>query len=195
MIVEKQLKEFIDNNFIIVDSDIPNDDGKVYCSKIDGAFIAIVGMEEIFTTLYDNGITEQIQDGYGEPTVCCIGFNPKEQKWYGWSHRAMFGFGIGSKCSKGDCGYKPSNKEDFIEREVSFWGGEYALNGVVDYIEKKDGVLVYYTYNNEVPNVSLRGKKYEHFSKFPKIYGRGEWVAKTLEDAKIMATEFAESVS
>ena len=27
--------------------------------------------------------------------VCSIGFCEKEQKWYGWSHRAIFGFGIG----------------------------------------------------------------------------------------------------
>ena len=25
--------------------------------------------------------------------VCSIGFNKKEQKWYGWSHRAICGFG------------------------------------------------------------------------------------------------------
>lgn len=29
--------------------------------------------------------------------VCSIGFCKKEKKWYGWSHRAMCGFGIGDK--------------------------------------------------------------------------------------------------
>ena len=29
--------------------------------------------------------------------VCSIGFCEKEQKWYGWSHRAMLGFEIGDK--------------------------------------------------------------------------------------------------
>jgi len=29
--------------------------------------------------------------------VCSIGFNEKEQKWYGWSHRAICGFGIGDR--------------------------------------------------------------------------------------------------
>lgn len=29
--------------------------------------------------------------------VCSIGFNPNENKWYGWSHRAIMGFGVGSK--------------------------------------------------------------------------------------------------
>lgn len=35
--------------------------------------------------------------------VCCIGFCKKEQKWYGWSHRAIFGFGIGDIVKEGDC--------------------------------------------------------------------------------------------
>ncbi len=29
--------------------------------------------------------------------VCSIGFNENEQKWYGWSHRAICGFGIGDR--------------------------------------------------------------------------------------------------
>jgi hypothetical protein len=32
-----------------------------------------------------------------ESTVCSIGFCEREQKWYGWSHRAIVGFGIGDK--------------------------------------------------------------------------------------------------
>ena len=35
--------------------------------------------------------------------VCSIGFCEKEQKWYGWSHRAIFGFGIGYVAKKGAC--------------------------------------------------------------------------------------------
>ena len=34
--------------------------------------------------------------------VCSIGFSEQEQKWYGWSHRAIFGFGIGSVAAEGD---------------------------------------------------------------------------------------------
>jgi len=39
--------------------------------------------------------------------VCSIGFSLKDGKWYGWSHRAIFGFKIGSKCQKGNCHYRP----------------------------------------------------------------------------------------
>lgn len=31
-----------------------------------------------------------------------IGYAPKTQKWYGWSHRAVFGFKVGDRVKKGD---------------------------------------------------------------------------------------------
>ncbi len=34
-------------------------------------------------------------------TVCSIGFNSAEQKWYGWSHRAIGGYGIGDVLEEG----------------------------------------------------------------------------------------------
>lgn len=37
-------------------------------------------------------------------SVCSIGFCAKEQKWYGWSHRAIYGFKIGDVTRKGQCG-------------------------------------------------------------------------------------------
>ncbi len=35
--------------------------------------------------------------------VCSIGFCEREQKWAGWSHRAIYRFGIGDVVKKGDC--------------------------------------------------------------------------------------------
>ncbi len=35
--------------------------------------------------------------------VCSIGFCADEQKWYGWSHRAIYGFGVGAVVAEGDC--------------------------------------------------------------------------------------------
>lgn len=194
--VSKKLQKFINSIAKIENSRIPNDNGKSYYSKIDGSFLTRVGMEENLNFLLKRGITEQIQDGYGEPKTCCIGFNPIEQKWFGWSHRAIFGFGIGSVCKQGNCGFEPSNKDEFIEIKMSFWGDcEYAVNGVVDYTEKENGILISYTYNDKVPNEKLRGTLYEHFSKYPEKWGKGEWTAKTIEDAKQMAIDFARSVS
>jgi hypothetical protein len=28
-------------------------------------------------------------------SVCSIGWSPSRKKWYGWSHRAVYGFGVG----------------------------------------------------------------------------------------------------
>ena len=40
-----------------------------------------------------------------------IGFSEDEQKWYGWSHRAIFGFGVGDSVKKGCCGYEQMKEE------------------------------------------------------------------------------------
>lgn len=33
----------------------------------------------------------------GSENVCSVGFCEDEQKWFGWSHRAIAGFGVGDK--------------------------------------------------------------------------------------------------
>jgi hypothetical protein len=43
---------------------------------------------------------EKADPGHG---ICSIGFCEKDQKWYGWSHRAIYGFGIGDTVQEGDC--------------------------------------------------------------------------------------------
>jgi hypothetical protein len=48
-----------------------------------------------------------------DTTVCSIGFSEREQKWYGWSHRAIFGFGIGYVVSEGDCCTQSGFVEDY----------------------------------------------------------------------------------
>jgi len=39
----------------------------------------------------------------GKGRTCSIGFCEQEQKWYGWSHRAIYGFSIGDIVEEGDC--------------------------------------------------------------------------------------------
>lgn len=131
--------------------------------------------------------------------LCAIGFSPKEQKWYGWSHRAIFGFGIGSECKKGDCHYKGENKEKCIEDIKNFWDGPY-YKDIIAYegesVESGEiGIVIEWTYKETVPNQELRGTKGRAFSYYPKKFGNGEWVAKTMEDAKQMAIDFSDSVS
>jgi len=201
--VTKKLQKFIDSIAIIGDSTIPDDDGKVYYSKVDGSYLTRVGMENDLNFILKKGVTEQIQDGYGEPKTACIGFNPTEQKWYGWSHRAMYGFGVGSECKMGHCGYEPDNKENFMEDCLRFWG-DLDMNGDTHKTnptaregeqDGKLGVWVEYTYDDKVPNKKMRNQISGMFSEYPEQWGKGEWTAKTMEDAKTMAIDFARGVS
>jgi hypothetical protein len=182
----------------------PWDDGNgnkmdAYFSKVDGSYITFVGLEKDISWLVENGITEQIQSASTDGNVVQIGFNPKEQKWYGWSHRAFFGFEIGSEVKKGDCGYVPTNMEDFLLCVEEFWKDESHTNVSAIISTNEKGVVgaqVTWEYDpDHTPNKSLHGTIGESFMYPPKQWGRGEWKAKTLEDAKQMAIDFAKSVS
>lgn len=48
--------------------------------------------------LADKGIIPQTIDD--EHKVCSIGYSPEDKKWYGWSHRAIYGFKPGTKITK-----------------------------------------------------------------------------------------------
>lgn len=80
--------------------------------------------------------------------VCSIGFCEKEQKWYGWSHRAIYGFAIGDVVEEGSA------------CATSGWTDEY----LAEHPEADESLPVGFE-------------------------------AKTLDDAKLMAMAFAESVS
>ena len=182
----------------------------VWLSKFDDSYIAHTEMPEEVDFLAKLEITEELTHG--------VGFSPKDNKWYGWSHRAIYGFTIGSTCKKGDCHYQPKDKDDFLEAVVNFWSDKNNLNTKgrhgkqeilhyepidIGHDEQKpihtgkfeEGVHVEWTYATDIPNKKLRYKISGVFNPYPKEYGRGEWVAKTMEDAKQMAIDFNEGVS
>jgi len=166
-------------------SDIP----KAYYSKFDGSYIAFVGSEKGIEHLAEREITEQLTHG--------VGFSPKDNKWYGWSHRAIYGFGIGSTCKKGECHYKGSTLKEQEEDAIRFWSGDSHESVVSNGVIERGGERYFnisWKYNNEIPNKKLRNtiSGVEHHIK---NLGRGEWVAKTMEDAKQMAIDFNDGVS
>ena len=134
---------------------------------------------------------------YESSNVACIGFSETEQKWYGWSHRACWGFGIGSEVKKGDCAYVPTDREDFKADAIRFWTEESHINVHIENENEQDFDVVWTISDNPVlvPNPKARGGNGSHHYVFPKGYGKGEWIAQTLDDAKQMAIDFAESVS
>jgi len=134
--------------------------------------------------------------------VCSYGYSFLDGKWYGWSHRAMYGFEIGSVVTKGHCAYLPKNKEDFMVAELE-WHGHDEYHALTESIEDSEvqhgvsymGVRTSWVYNDVVPNVELRGTVGSTFSPYPEFWGNGEWTAKTDDDARKMAIDFARGVS
>jgi hypothetical protein len=164
-------------------------------SAIDGSYIGTIEYAE---ELKNMGIAAQGREG--QTRVASIGFCEKEQKWYGWSHRAMCGFGVGSTVSKGDCAYVPTDWDDFINDAIRFWSEPSHLDVIGVRAKDDDGrdcVHVQWTYASDaalIPNVKLHGKEGGSTMYPPAKWGRGEWTAQTLEDAKKMAEDFAQGV-
>lgn len=162
---------------------------EIYLSKFDDSYITYVGLEDDVKFLAEHEITEELTHG--------VGFSPKENKWYGWSHRAIFGFTIGSECKKGDIHYTPSNMEEVEEDAIRFWVDEYRKNVRCEGFVEHNGVkqlVIKWEYTDDMPNENLRGTTREVLQYTPEL-GRGEWVAQTMEDAKQMAIDFCKGVS
>lgn len=79
-------------------------------SSIDGHYIG--NQENAYFLCHEMGIRPQVWKD--ENNVCSIGFCKKENKWYGWSHRAIFGFTIGDEVKEGDC----TNSSGYIEEYI-----------------------------------------------------------------------------
>jgi len=74
----------------------------------------------IFRLIKRYKIDPRTLDNYSDNGAACIGFSPKHQKWYGWSHRAIYGFSIGDVVSEGDMvtvsGYTEEFEKEFPEK-------------------------------------------------------------------------------
>lgn len=135
------------------------------------------------------GLTD-LQPADPKCNVCSIGFNEKTQKWAGWSHRALYQFGVGSTVKPGDCAFKPSNMLEWIHQALA-WHKDNSSDWSMGDIES-------FSWDSDSNTLTIKKKNsdLEAKEKFePEHLGGGEWTAKTLEDAKRMARDFAESVS
>ena len=178
-----------------------------------------IGLEEDWAKIMDKyGIAaEKIS---ADHNVCSIGFSEKEQKWYGWSHRAIFGFGIGHTVKKGDCNFTADNPEEMIDDYAEFFndfGNGEKYRAKCQVAEKRDGILIFHEgfgkefgpipvaeSMDDVAEVFSGEKDISDLPTIPDDWGsgvefrpcgRGEWTAKTMEDAKQMAIDFARSVA
>ncbi len=55
-----------------------------------------IGEPRMARFLFKRGI-RIVEKAFPSHNVCSIGFNAKQGKWYGWSHRAICGFGLGDR--------------------------------------------------------------------------------------------------
>jgi serine/threonine protein phosphatase 1 len=185
----------------------------------DGYYLGDKKMADFLTI--EKGLT-QLQPANKYDNVCSIGFCEKTQQWVGFSHRAIYGFCPGSKVKPGDCAYKPKKlKEDIIRSYMDFWSdpstiieveGENILRWVPDYkkLRAKYGPGFYHewadsdwvkTFGRQSISTTWKMLKDQGYmicettpiESIPT--GRGEWTAKTTEDARQMAIDFAESVA
>ena len=172
----------------IAPSKLVADYGLIYYSKFDDSYITRVGMEADVKFLAKREITENLTHG--------VGFSPKDNMWYGWSHRAIHGFTIGSTCKKGDCHYRPTSVDDEIEDALLFWHDEKYHTLTMAKRIAYDKLRIYFIYSNKVPNKKLRSQigAVDHYFN-PNNFGKGEWVAETMQDAYQMACDFSEGVS
>ena len=143
--------------------------------------------------------------------VCSIGFSVKDGKWYGWSHRALYGFKVGSKCKNGDVHYRPETPEklkksitapdedgwawqkpedvELIEGGVRVRPRPIMVHAIVEPDDLADAIESLPDAPGE-PTCAIEAP-----GSFEIRCGRGEWTAKTVADARQMALDFAEGVS
>lgn len=71
-----------------------------------------VGLLKDAQFYFDKGI---IPEAYGDNKVCSIGKSYLDGKWYGWSHRAMYGFKIGDVTKEGDCTVSSGYTDEYLK--------------------------------------------------------------------------------
>jgi len=137
---------------------------------------------------YEKGIKPRPRlDKYvGTGAKCTIGFSERDQKWYGWSHKLICGFGVGSKVKRGDFAYIANTPEKLIDDYVNLFKGISNESANLRYAEcqilpDRSGIFILHSTLEGVHENAVTIKQ----------CGRGEWTAKTLDDAKEMAQTFA----
>ncbi len=200
-----EVKEYLGLVAYKAPSDLLSDDEMIYKSKFDDSYVTRVGMESNVEFLADRGITEELTHG--------VGFSPRDNKWYGWSHRAIYGFDVGSTCRKGDCHYVSDTPEGLIDSHANFFADiskERAdqKRAECQILPDRSGIGILHT-PLKIPMIASMDELEEGLNNvddlptenlFENNYsvikcGRGEWTAETLADAKQMAVAFNEGVS
>ena len=82
------------------DTELKKVSDKVVFESSDADSLLIECYELLNEAAIPSGREKFFEEHGIEPKSAIIGFSEKEQKWYGWSHRAIYGFGIGDVIDK-----------------------------------------------------------------------------------------------
>lgn len=118
-------------------------------------------------------------------------------------------FGIGSKITSRDSGFVPANLAEFIHYNRQFYSADSwkleSPNRESKWYDDFPNLDKPDRQQTDLPDIDLSSRDWTklqlkcgdliHSCDIPKEYGKGEWEAKTLHDAKQMAINFARSVS
>lgn len=168
-----------------------------------------VGLPEMAQYLFKEGIVPEPREDSPETRpgvkVCSIGFSEKHQKWFGWSSRALFGFGIGHRVEEGQVGYITDDPKKLANQMIKLLKQAGCEIIAANINEEKRVVVVLYdqqvpVYRNTVGKDGQiqhvkDGKPMGERKSWEHSFGRGEWTAETLEDCKVMAIDFAREIS
>lgn len=136
-------------------------------------------------------IEHDIHEFYSYRGLSFYGFSLKDNRWWVWDSRCKHTkfFGIGSEVKKFDLAYEPDTKENLKARALHFWQSDiYDKVAIENETEEGFDIVCYWSADKEkVKQEEARGRVTSHPYEFPETYGKGEWVAETLDDAKEMA--------
>lgn len=103
------------------------DDGAIEMDAVYATDGGYVGDRKTSEQLAKRGIVPETIPGHN---VSSIGWSDAEGKWFGWSHRAMYGFKIGDEVKPGDVtaeslpiGFKAASVDDAKAMAVAFANG------------------------------------------------------------------------
>lgn len=98
---------------IRVEENSIGDDSPVLMHSVYAPDGGYVGNIEDAVKYFQKGILPE--KSHADNDVCSIGKSITDGKWYGWSHRAIYGFKIGDVVKDGDCAASSGYTDEYLK--------------------------------------------------------------------------------
>ena len=166
-------------------------------SKVDGS---VASIDRIYSILRAKPLSDL--QGIPECKNISIGFDKKTNKWCGWTHRGIACYGIGDKVTEDDIAYRPDSSSALMARIRKTYSELYNVPiSCMDRVSYKDYIEVILNEKinpfDPIPSskfgvsvcFEFKGSKMNRFHPYPDRWGKGEWTALSMDDAKQMACD------